>query len=49
MLEQITGSPFPSSFSDVDALLIGTGRRAPTEAEQAGLGKLASKVPLYLG
>ncbi len=49
MLEQITGSPFPSSFSDVDALLIGTGRRAPTEAEQAGLGELASKVPLYLG
>ncbi|MFJ8591778.1 maleylpyruvate isomerase N-terminal domain-containing protein [Streptomyces sp. NPDC093598] len=49
MLEQIVGSPFPASFHDVDALLIGTGRRAPTQAEQAELGALASKVPLYLG
>ncbi|MFD5476848.1 maleylpyruvate isomerase N-terminal domain-containing protein [Streptomyces hawaiiensis] len=49
MLEQIAGSPFPSCLSDVDALLIGTGRRAPTEAEQAGLGESAARVPLYLG
>jgi hypothetical protein len=49
MLERIAGGPFPSSFTDVDALLIGTGRRAPTEAEQAGLGDLAARVPLYLG
>ncbi|MFF5370934.1 maleylpyruvate isomerase N-terminal domain-containing protein [Streptomyces sp. NPDC013187] len=49
MLERIAGGPFPSSFPDVDALLIGTGRRAPTEAEQAELGHLASRVPLYLG
>ncbi|MFJ5997286.1 maleylpyruvate isomerase N-terminal domain-containing protein [Streptomyces sp. NPDC092370] len=49
MLEQIVGSPFPAAFHDVDALMIGTGRRTPTEAEQAGLGPLASKVPLYLG
>ncbi|MEU3888738.1 maleylpyruvate isomerase N-terminal domain-containing protein [Streptomyces sp. NPDC029041] len=49
MLERIAGSPFPSACTDVDALLIGTGRRAPTEAEQAGLGDLASRVPLYLG
>ncbi|MFF6911102.1 maleylpyruvate isomerase N-terminal domain-containing protein [Streptomyces sp. NPDC012466] len=49
MLERIAGSPFPAAFHDVDALLIGTGRRAPTGAEQARLGALASKVPLYLG
>lgn len=49
MLEQIAGSPFPATFHDVDALLIGTGRRAPTGAEQAGLGAPASRVPLYLG
>ncbi|MDQ0718057.1 hypothetical protein QFZ55_007509 [Streptomyces luteogriseus] len=49
MLEQIAGSPFPYAFDDVDALLIGTGRRVPTEEEQARLGELASKVPLYLG
>ena len=49
MLEQIAGSPFPSAFGDVDALLVGTGRRPPTEEEQARLGELASKVPLYLG
>jgi hypothetical protein len=46
MLEQIAGTPFPASFSDKDALLIGTGRRPPTEAEQAALGERA---PLYLG
>ncbi|MFI0266684.1 maleylpyruvate isomerase N-terminal domain-containing protein [Streptomyces luteogriseus] len=49
MLERITGSPFPSAFHDVDALLLGTGRRQPTAQEQARLGELASKVPLYLG
>ncbi len=49
MLEQIAGSAFPASFHDLDALLVGTGRRTPTEAEQAELGELASKLPLYLG
>lgn len=49
MLEGIAGSPFPTSWHDVDALLVGTGRRAPTEAEQAELGDAASRVPLYLG
>ncbi|MFF6879213.1 maleylpyruvate isomerase N-terminal domain-containing protein [Streptomyces sp. NPDC012474] len=49
MLERIAGSPFPKSFHDVDALLVGTGRRAPTEAEQAELGTPDSTVPLYLG
>ncbi|MEU1316747.1 maleylpyruvate isomerase N-terminal domain-containing protein [Streptomyces tibetensis] len=49
MLERIAGGTFPSSLPDADALLIGTGRRAPTGAEQAELGDLASRVPLYLG
>ncbi|MEW2614398.1 maleylpyruvate isomerase N-terminal domain-containing protein [Streptomyces sp. NPDC047880] len=49
MLERIAGGPFPVSFSDTDALLIGTGRRVPTGAEQAELGDLAPRVPLYLG
>jgi hypothetical protein len=49
MLEQIAGGSFPASFQDVDALLIGTGRRAPAGAEQDALGELASRLPLYLG
>ncbi|AXB46462.1 maleylpyruvate isomerase N-terminal domain-containing protein [Amycolatopsis albispora] len=49
MLEQIAGAAFPESFSDRDALLIGTGRRAPTDAERAELGELAAKLPLVLG
>ncbi|GHB81949.1 maleylpyruvate isomerase [Streptomyces cirratus] len=48
-LEKIAGNPFPASFSDKDALLIGTGRRTPTGAEKAALGDLASKLPLILG
>ncbi|MFF3859617.1 maleylpyruvate isomerase N-terminal domain-containing protein [Streptomyces sp. NPDC002209] len=52
MLEEIAGAAFPASFSDKDALLIGTGRRAPTEAERAALAgpaELAAKLPLVLG
>lgn len=58
MLEQIAGTPFPGSFTDTDTLLVGTGRRAPTEAEKAQLGgvselgqrgELAAKVPFVLG
>lgn len=49
MLERIAGAAFPPSFSDTDALLIGTGRRAPAEAEKAALGELAAKLPLVLG
>lgn len=48
MLERIAGAALPSSFSDKDALLVGTGRRAPTDAEQAELGGPAAKFPLYL-
>jgi hypothetical protein len=49
MLEKIAGTAFPASLSDKDALLVGTGRRAPTDAEKAELGELAAKLPLVLG
>lgn len=49
MLEKIAGSSFPTSWSDKDALLIGTGRRTPTAAEQAELGKLTTELPFALG
>jgi hypothetical protein len=48
MLERIAGGAFPASFSDNDALLVGTGRRAPTDAQISALGQLASKFPLIL-
>jgi hypothetical protein len=48
-LEKIAGIPFPSSFSDTDALLIGTGRRPPTDAEKISLGNLATTIPFILG
>ncbi|GAA1989807.1 maleylpyruvate isomerase N-terminal domain-containing protein [Amycolatopsis minnesotensis] len=49
MVEKIAGAAFPASFSDSDVLLIGTGRRPPTDAEKADLGDLAAKLPLVLG
>ncbi|AEM85423.1 maleylpyruvate isomerase N-terminal domain-containing protein [Streptomyces violaceusniger] len=52
MLERIAGAAFPASWSDTDALLVGTGRRAATDAEQAELGELgelAAKFPVFLG
>jgi uncharacterized protein (TIGR03083 family) len=49
LLEEIAGAAFPSSFSDTDALLIGTGRRTPADAENVALGDLAAKLPLVLG
>ncbi|MEV0621677.1 maleylpyruvate isomerase N-terminal domain-containing protein [Nonomuraea sp. NPDC050404] len=48
-LEKIAGAAFPASFSDVDALLVGTGRRAPTGAERGDLGELAARLPFVLG
>lgn len=48
-LEKIAGTPFPASMSDKDALLIGTGRRLPTDPEKAELGDLATKLPFALG
>lgn len=49
MLEKITGTAFPASFSDTDVLLVATGRRSPTEAETAELGDLAARLPFVLG
>jgi len=48
MLETIAGTAFPASFSDKDALLVGTGRRAPSDSEDAALSELAAKLPLVL-
>jgi hypothetical protein len=49
MLEEITGAEFPDSFSDKDVLLVGTGRRTPTDAEKDALGELAAKLPFAIG
>ncbi|WP_396919621.1 maleylpyruvate isomerase N-terminal domain-containing protein [Mycolicibacterium sp.] len=49
MFEAIAGGVFPASFTDTDALLIGTGRRVPTDVEKAELGELAGKVPFVIG
>lgn len=49
MLEQLAGTRFPASFTDRDALLVGTGRRAPTATERAELGELAARLPFVLG
>ncbi|MFC5828948.1 maleylpyruvate isomerase N-terminal domain-containing protein [Nonomuraea insulae] len=49
MLEKIAGAAFPAAFSDADALLVGTGRRAPSGAERAQLGELTGRLPLVLG
>ncbi|WP_433473427.1 maleylpyruvate isomerase N-terminal domain-containing protein [Spirillospora sp. CA-142024] len=48
-LEKIAQAAFPASFSDRDALLIGTGRRTPAGAEEAALGDFAARLPLILG
>ncbi|MFI8264756.1 maleylpyruvate isomerase N-terminal domain-containing protein [Streptomyces sp. NPDC085665] len=49
LLERIAGAAFPASFTDRDALLVGTGRRAPTPSEQEELGALAVRLPFVLG
>jgi hypothetical protein len=48
-LGKIAGTPFPASFSDQDALLVGTGRRTPTGAEQTALSGFSARLPLILG
>ena len=48
-LERIAGAPIPAALSDTDALLVGTGRRAPTAAEREALAGSAVTVPLVLG
>ncbi|MGW1178875.1 maleylpyruvate isomerase N-terminal domain-containing protein [Kitasatospora sp. NPDC002543] len=49
LLERIAGAPFPSSFPDPDALLVGTGRRPASAAERTELGALRARLPLHLG
>ncbi|MFF7265679.1 maleylpyruvate isomerase N-terminal domain-containing protein [Streptomyces sp. NPDC008159] len=49
MLERIAGTTFPASFTDEDVLLVGTGRRRPTEAERAALGEGAARLPFVIG
>ncbi|MFE2416298.1 maleylpyruvate isomerase N-terminal domain-containing protein [Streptomyces hokutonensis] len=49
LLERIAGAAFPASFADRDALLVGTGRRTPTDMEKQQLGALDVELPLFLG
>ncbi|WP_273736220.1 maleylpyruvate isomerase N-terminal domain-containing protein [Mycolicibacterium septicum] len=49
MLCGIAGVHFPAGFSDSDVLLVGTGRRAPTDPENTGLGETAAQLPFVLG
>jgi hypothetical protein len=49
ILETIAAAAFPASFTDKETLLVGTGRRVPTDAQKAELGALAAKLPLVLG
>lgn len=49
MVESIAGERFPESFSAEDVLLVGTGRRAPSDAERASLGAVAARLPFVLG
>ncbi|MEV0679183.1 maleylpyruvate isomerase N-terminal domain-containing protein [Actinosynnema sp. NPDC050436] len=48
-LERVAGVVFPPALSDADALLVGTGRRAPTDAEVGALGGIAGQLPFVLG
>ncbi|WP_420032179.1 maleylpyruvate isomerase N-terminal domain-containing protein [Streptomyces sp. cg28] len=49
LLEAVAGAALPAAFSDTDALLLGTGRRAPDAAERAALGEVADRLPVVLG
>ncbi|MER6443937.1 maleylpyruvate isomerase N-terminal domain-containing protein [Streptomyces venezuelae] len=48
LLERIAGTAFPTSFTDQDALLVGTGRSTPTDAQRTELRAAAVKFPLTL-
>ncbi|TCC45264.1 maleylpyruvate isomerase [Kribbella capetownensis] len=48
LLEEIAEASFPTEFSDTDVLLMGTGRRTPTDAEETTLGDLTARLPLIL-
>ncbi|MFD8568495.1 maleylpyruvate isomerase N-terminal domain-containing protein [Streptomyces sp. NPDC059639] len=49
LLESIAGAAFPAALRDTDALLLGTGRRAPDAAERATLGEMTDRLPVVLG
>ncbi|HJP72928.1 MAG TPA: maleylpyruvate isomerase N-terminal domain-containing protein [Pseudonocardiaceae bacterium] len=49
LLERIAGAAFPASWPDREVLLVGTGRRQPTETQRAELGELAERLPFVLG
>ncbi|MFE6889180.1 maleylpyruvate isomerase N-terminal domain-containing protein [Streptomyces sp. NPDC057694] len=49
LLESIAGAAFPAALRDTDALLLGTGRRAPGAAERATLGEMTDRLPVVLG
>ncbi|MFI7387756.1 maleylpyruvate isomerase N-terminal domain-containing protein [Streptomyces sp. NPDC049813] len=49
LLERVAGAAFPASYTDTDALLIGTGRGTPTAEQAAALDAVALKLPLVLG
>ncbi|WP_066897509.1 maleylpyruvate isomerase N-terminal domain-containing protein [Mycolicibacterium houstonense] len=49
MVESIAGIEFPQAFSDEEVLLIGTGRRVPTDSERTALGAAAPRLPFILG
>ncbi|MEU5978387.1 maleylpyruvate isomerase N-terminal domain-containing protein [Streptomyces sp. NPDC047315] len=49
LLEEIADAAFPASWTDEDALLVGTGRRAATPEENAELAAAGVRIPLVLG
>ncbi|MFE5298269.1 maleylpyruvate isomerase N-terminal domain-containing protein [Streptomyces sp. NPDC056632] len=49
LFERIAGAPFPATLSDTEALLVGTGRRAPGPAERTALAAAGVRIPLSLG
>lgn len=49
LFEKLTGTVLPATLADQAALLIGTGRRAPTPVELAALGALATRLPHSVG
>lgn len=48
MFEDVIGSTIPTELSDVEALLIGTGRRPPDATQRSVLGDLGERLPFIL-
>jgi hypothetical protein len=45
LLEGVLGAALPGTLSDEEALLLGTGRRDPTDAQRSALAPLADRLP----